>query len=145
MPSQGALFGNGRYYLWEGSLPKDIAKAAACLRFDEFCGMVFELCNTPAHQPSLTAWISLDITGYHWYHDSRFEVSEMWDSWTCEIGSREARGEAFYTALFDAAPSLQLMFKSQRLWRRLACRWNAIEQQNNGIRYDALQEYHMGN
>lgn len=94
--------------------PKDIAKAAACLRFDEFCGMVFELCNTPAHQPSLTAWIFW-ITGYHWYHDSRFsEVSEMWDSWTCEIGSREARGEAFYTALFDAAPSLQLMFKSPK-------------------------------
>ena len=43
--------------------PKDIAKAAACLRFDEFCGMVFELCNTPAHQPSLTAWIFW-ITGY---------------------------------------------------------------------------------
>jgi hypothetical protein len=38
----------------------------------------------------------------------------MWDSWTCEIGSREARGEAFYTALFDAAPSLQLMFKSPK-------------------------------
>jgi hypothetical protein len=54
--------------------PKDIAKAAACLRFDEFCGMVFELCNTPAHQPSLTAWIFW-ITGYHWISlVPRFEI-----------------------------------------------------------------------
>lgn len=41
-------------------------------------------------------------------------VQSMWNTWTHEIGSREARGEAFYTALFDAAPSLQLMFKSPK-------------------------------
>eukprot|EP00435_Cladocopium_sp_Y103_P065432 s597_g27.t1 len=50
----------------------------------------------------------------HFPKDITRAVSEMWDSWTCEIGSREARGEAFYTALFDAAPSLQLMFKSPK-------------------------------
>lgn len=41
-------------------------------------------------------------------------VQAAWNDWTHEIGSREARGEAFYTALFDAAPSLQLMFKNPK-------------------------------
>eukprot|EP00438_Fugacium_kawagutii_P021594 Skav212178 [mRNA] locus=scaffold754:392548:402202:+ [translate_table: standard] len=41
-------------------------------------------------------------------------VQALWGSWTSEIGSKEASGEAFYTALFDAAPSLQLMFKSPK-------------------------------
>ena len=42
------------------------------------------------------------------------KVQAAWNDWTHEIGSREARGEAFYTALFDAAPSLQLMFKNPK-------------------------------
>ena len=38
----------------------------------------------------------------------------MWQLWTAEIGCKEARGEAFYTMLFDAAPSLQLLFKTSK-------------------------------
>lgn len=65
----------------------------------------------------LERYLEMDDTTFekaHFPKDIAKAVSEMWDSWTCEIGSREARGEAFYTALFDAAPSLQLMFKSPK-------------------------------
>ncbi|CAJ1404592.1 unnamed protein product [Effrenium voratum] len=41
-------------------------------------------------------------------------VQEMWQTWTSGPEGREARGEAFYTQLFDAAPSLQIVFKSPK-------------------------------
>ena len=44
----------------------------------------------------------------------RAKVQHAWQLWTAEIGSREARGESFFTALFDAAPSLQIMFKNPK-------------------------------
>ncbi|CAK9048506.1 unnamed protein product, partial [Durusdinium trenchii] len=41
-------------------------------------------------------------------------VHEMWQAWGAQTGCKETRGEAFYTMLFDAAPSLQLLFKNPK-------------------------------
>lgn len=38
----------------------------------------------------------------------------MWQAWGAQTGCKETRGEAFYTMLFDAAPSLQLLFKNPK-------------------------------
>ncbi|CAE7779467.1 unnamed protein product [Symbiodinium sp. CCMP2456] len=41
-------------------------------------------------------------------------VQEAWNAFCGEFESREAAGEMFFTSLFDAAPSLQLLFKSPK-------------------------------
>ncbi|CAE7747253.1 unnamed protein product [Symbiodinium sp. CCMP2592] len=42
------------------------------------------------------------------------DVQEAWNAFCGEFESREAAGEMFFTSLFDAAPSLQLLFKSPK-------------------------------
>eukprot|EP00434_Breviolum_minutum_P001222 symbB.v1.2.001070.t1/scaffold33.1/size517934/22 len=42
------------------------------------------------------------------------DVQAMWNLMLEEWGSREMAGENFFTVLFDAAPSLQIMFKSPK-------------------------------
>merc|ERR1712066_861340 len=42
------------------------------------------------------------------------EVQESWNTFMRSAESREAAGEAIYAALFDAAPSLQSLFKTPR-------------------------------
>jgi len=47
-------------------------------------------------------------------HDVVQDVQTMWNLMLEEWGSREMAGENFFTVLFDAAPSLQIMFKSPK-------------------------------
>ncbi|CAE7537410.1 unnamed protein product [Symbiodinium natans] len=42
------------------------------------------------------------------------QVQETWTAFCAKFDSREAAGEMFFTSLFDAAPSLQLLFKSPK-------------------------------
>jgi len=42
------------------------------------------------------------------------EVQQSWSLFISNAGSREAAGQALYSALFDAAPSLQPLFKTPR-------------------------------
>merc|ERR1712050_825555 len=47
-------------------------------------------------------------------HDMAEEVVTVWNTFLRSAESREAAGEAIYAALFDAAPSLQSLFKTPR-------------------------------
>ncbi|CAE8684015.1 unnamed protein product [Polarella glacialis] len=46
--------------------------------------------------------------------DTVEEVQAIWNAFLTTASSREAAGEAIYASLFDAAPSLQVLFKTPR-------------------------------
>ena len=57
----------------------------------------------------------------HLGNDLALEVQVSWKAFLSAAESREAAGEAIYAALFDAAPSLQGLFKTPRAIMAMPC------------------------
>ena len=56
----------------------------------------------------------IEMNCFLWLILEREEWSQTWSAFIALAASRDAAGEAIYSAIFEAAPSLQSLFKTPR-------------------------------